>query len=283
MASLSTAKELLGVAGNLHTAKDPASAETELCAGTAGNKKEAETSVQMGMGGGGTEVMLPSNEKNGAMHTEMEKVPSNDRSLLDSPVLPAYDPSRTRRVSKNEQEQVPIQDGDGMLLHDDDGNCICEQAGWHVLCDQRSMVLWDQDGQLCIEQDVDEDVLVLQTREVHKQVPESLFEQNQCLQLELNQAQLTHQKDVKRMQEEIAQRDADPNNQSRCFTLTCWHCSQIGHYANSCNNPPVFSQNGLPPGNTNNLNGSVENRCRFCQKENAHLSIDCPTKLTPHQ
>ncbi len=91
MTSLSTAGESLRAEGNLHGAKDPTSAETELSAKTAKNGKEPETSVQMGMAGSETEVMLPSNGENGAMHTGVEKVTNNNQSLLASPVLPAYD------------------------------------------------------------------------------------------------------------------------------------------------------------------------------------------------
>ncbi len=52
------------------------------------------------------------------------------------------------------------------------------------MCDQNGMVLWDADGQICIEQEdeVDKDLLVLQMRSVHKQAPESLVEQNEQLQ-----------------------------------------------------------------------------------------------------
>ncbi len=45
MASLAMAKESLGAGGNLHMAKDPTSAETELCTGTAENEKEPEMSA----------------------------------------------------------------------------------------------------------------------------------------------------------------------------------------------------------------------------------------------
>ncbi len=102
MASLSTAAQLLGAEGNLHTAKDPTSAVAELCAGTAENEKELETSEQMGMAGSEMEVMLPSDEGNGVMHTEVEKVANSDTLLLVSPVLPAYDLSH-RRVSESRQ------------------------------------------------------------------------------------------------------------------------------------------------------------------------------------
>ncbi len=93
MASLSTAAESLGAKGNLHMAKDPASAETQLCAGTAENEKELEMSERMGTAGSETEVMLPSDKGNGATHTEAEKVTDNDGSLLVSPVLPVHNPS----------------------------------------------------------------------------------------------------------------------------------------------------------------------------------------------
>ncbi len=93
MASLSLADESLGAGGNLQMAKDPTSAGTKLRAGTAENEKEPETSVQTGMAGSGTGVMLPSNGGNGAMHMEAEEVTNNDASLLASQVLPAYDPN----------------------------------------------------------------------------------------------------------------------------------------------------------------------------------------------
>ncbi len=64
----------------------------------------------------------------------------------------------------SENGQIPIRDGDGELLYDEDGNIIYEQPSWHVMRDQNGMVLWDMDGQLCVEQDeVDEDLLALQT------------------------------------------------------------------------------------------------------------------------
>ncbi len=203
MASLSTAEESLGVEGNLQMAKDPASAETELHARTAENEKELEMSIRTGTAGSETGVTLLRDEGNGATHTGAEKVTNNDASLLVSPVLPAYDLSN-RGVS--ESGQILIRDGNGELLYDEDGNIICEQPGWHVMCDQDGMVLWDVDGQLCIAQDeVDEDLLVLQMRSVHKQAPESLVEQNQQLQAELQQAQFAHQSDVKRARQVIAQ------------------------------------------------------------------------------
>ncbi len=82
------------------------------------------------------------------------------------------------------------------------------------------MVLWDEDGQLCVEQEeVDEDLLALQTRSVHKQAPESLIEQNQRLEAELSQAQSAHQTDVECAQQLIAQRDAQ--NQADFRAMAC--------------------------------------------------------------
>ncbi len=112
-------------------------------------------------------------------------------------------------MSEGGQGQVLIQEGDETLLLDEDRNCTYEQPGWRVLCDQNGMVLWDSDSQLCIEQDeLDEDLLAMQTRSVHKQAQESLVEQNQRLQTELSWAQFTHQSDVERMQEMMSQKEA---------------------------------------------------------------------------
>ncbi len=162
---LSTAAEKsLGVEGNSQTAKDPASAEAELCAGTAENEMEPGMSVQTGMAGSGADVTLPSDEGNGAMHTEAEKVTNNDKLLLASPVWSAYDAS-CKRVSEMESGQNPIWNGNGELLYDEDGNLMYKQPGWRVICDQTGRVLWDNEGQLCFEE-VDEDGLVLVTRSV---------------------------------------------------------------------------------------------------------------------
>ncbi len=92
MTSLTSAAEKsLGAEGNSQTAKDPASAETELRAGTAKNEMEPGTGMQTGTAGSRAEVMLPSAEGNGATRTEAEKVTSGDELLLASPVWPAHD------------------------------------------------------------------------------------------------------------------------------------------------------------------------------------------------
>ncbi len=75
------------------------------------------------------------------------------------------------------------------------------------------------DGQLCVEQDeVDEDLLALQTRSVHKPAPESLVEQNQRLQMELQQAQFAHQSDVECAWQVIAQMEAQNQTDFRAMT-----------------------------------------------------------------
>ncbi len=93
MASLSTADKSLGAEGNLQTAKDPASTEAELRAGTAENETEPEMSVQTGTAGSGADATLPNDGGNGATHTEAEKVTNNNKSLLASPVWSAYNSS----------------------------------------------------------------------------------------------------------------------------------------------------------------------------------------------
>ncbi len=90
MTSLSMAKKSLEAEGNLHSAKDPAPEETELCARVAANETEPKTSVQKGVAGSGTDVMLPSDGRNGATHTGTERSANNDASLLDSLVWAAY-------------------------------------------------------------------------------------------------------------------------------------------------------------------------------------------------
>ncbi len=113
-------------------------------------------------------------------------------------------------------EQVPVRNGDGMLLLDKDGNDIYEQAGWRVLHDQAGMVLWDGEGQLCWEQ-VDEELLVLKTRSVPDQVPENLAEQNQRLQTELQRSQLMHQLDVEHVERLYAQQEAQNQTDQRAM------------------------------------------------------------------
>ncbi len=93
-----------------------------------------------------------------------------------------------QRRRASEAEENGIHNGDGQLLQDEDGYPMFAEPGWHVICDQSGMVCWDSEGKLCFEQ-IDEDSLMLITRPMPRQVPESLFEQVQRLQAELEQSQ----------------------------------------------------------------------------------------------
>ncbi len=126
MTSFSVVAESLRVEDNLQEAKDPASAEAELSARTAENEKDPGMGVQMGIARSRTGVMLLSNGENGAMHTGPEEVANNDQSLLVSPVWPAYN-RHCGRMGENGEGWVPILEGDGTRLLDEDGNCIYEE------------------------------------------------------------------------------------------------------------------------------------------------------------
>ncbi len=205
MTSLASAaeKSLLGAEGNSQTVKDPASAETEPSAGTAENEAEPGMSMQMGVAGSRTVVMLPSNEGNETTRTEAEKVANGDASLSVSSVWPAH----YRRERRVYSEQNPVRNGDGNLLLDEDGNYMYKEPGWRVQHDQSGMVVFDDEQQLCWRQ-VDKDLLALQTRAAHDQVPESLIEQNQRLQAELEQSQFVHRSDIKSAEQMLVQQAA---------------------------------------------------------------------------
>ncbi len=113
-------------------------------------------------------------------------------------------------------EQNPIRNGDGKLLVDEDGNQVYEELGWRVLHDQSGTVAFDDAQQLC-RQEVDEDLLALQTRAVHNQVPESLIEQNQRLQAELQQLQFVHRSDVESAEQMLAQQAAQIQTDHRAM------------------------------------------------------------------
>ncbi len=91
MTSLAAAEKSLDAEGNLHMAKDPAPAETEPSTRTAANEMEPGTSMQAGVAGSETDVMLPSDRQDGATPTGVERAANNDNSLLDSPVWLQYD------------------------------------------------------------------------------------------------------------------------------------------------------------------------------------------------
>ncbi len=90
--------------------------------------------------------------------------------------------------------------------------------------DENGMILWNRKEQMCIEEDMDEDFLALQTRSVRKQVPtmavelDSLVEQNQQLQTELGQSQFAHQTDVERAQELMAQKEVQNQADFKAMT-----------------------------------------------------------------
>ncbi len=75
--------------------------------------------------------------------------------------------------------------------------CMKEELGWHLMRPPNGYALWDNDGNLCFEE-VDKDQLVIWTRLVHQKVPvtaaqmDSMIEQNQQLQMELDQLLLVH-------------------------------------------------------------------------------------------
>ncbi len=79
------------------------------------------------------------------------------------------------------------------------------------------MVLWDSEGQLCWEE-VDEDMLAMQTRSACKHAPESLLAQNQRLQTELQKSQLMHQTDVECVERMFAQQAAQ-NQTDHCVMM----------------------------------------------------------------
>ncbi len=150
--------------------------------------------------------MLLSDERDGATPTGKGRAAYNATLLFDSPVWPAYDLSR-REVSEMEDGGNPILDENGEPLQDEDGNVMHEQPGWRVKRDQFGRVCSDEEGQLCFEQ-VDEDGLALMTRSAPRQAPESLIEQVQRLQTELEEAQCTHQTDAGRAEQMMVQTEA---------------------------------------------------------------------------
>ncbi len=175
----------------------------------------------MGMARSGTGVMLPSDGDNGAMHMGPEEVANNDQSLLVGPAWPAYD-RHNGKMGENGEGRVPILEGDGTRLLDEDGNCIYGEPGWRVMHDQNGSVLWDNDGQLCYEE-VEEDLLAVRTRSLCKQVLtaaqlNSMVEQNQWLQQELEWLQFVHQTDAERAQELMSQKDAQNQSNFRAMT-----------------------------------------------------------------
>ncbi len=101
MTSLSEAEKLLEAEGNLHSAKDPASAETEPRAGTAENEVEPETNVQTGVAGSGTDVTLPSDEEWAAWMQQLQ----TDQAAKEKKEKEATD-CLTCRIAELEQQRM---------------------------------------------------------------------------------------------------------------------------------------------------------------------------------
>ncbi len=187
-------------------AEDPAPAETEPGAGTAANKMEPRMSMQMGVARGGTDVTPLGNEMDGATPAGKKKAPFTETLWANSPVWLPYDPKH-RVVSGMEDGGNLILNEHGDPLHDEDGNLMYEPAGWRVKRDQFSRVCSDDEGQLSFDR-VDEDRLALMTRTPPGQAQESLVEQVQRLQAELEGAQHAHQTDVGCAEQMMAQAEA---------------------------------------------------------------------------
>ncbi len=85
--SFSVVAQSLRAEEGLPEAKNPASAGAKQSAGTATVNREPGTGVQTGTARSGTEVTLPSNGENGAMHMGTEKVTNNDQSNVSASYL----------------------------------------------------------------------------------------------------------------------------------------------------------------------------------------------------
>ncbi len=222
MMSFAEAAELLRAEEKLQEAKKPTSAEAELSAGAAKFEQVPETDMQMGTARSITAVMLPSNGGNGAMHMGMEKAVEGDRTLSVSTVWSMHG-QQWGQTGENGEGRVPILEGDGTQLLDEDGQFFFKEPGWCMMRDQNGYILWDHDGHLCFDQ-VDEDQLASQTRLVYRQAPitaaemDSMVEQNQQLRLELDQSLLAHQIDVEHAQEMMLQKDAQNQSDFRAIT-----------------------------------------------------------------
>ncbi len=129
----------------------------------------------------------------------MEKVTECDRMPSVSPVLLPY--SQWRKggdgMGKNGDGRVPLLNGDGTALGDRHGQLIYESPGWYLLHDLHGYMVYDENGDLCFEE-VDEDQLALMMWSVPRRAPitaeqvDSMIEQNQQLQSELDQSLLAH-------------------------------------------------------------------------------------------
>ncbi len=126
-------------------------------------------------------------------------------------------------MGENGDGRVPLLEGNGTQLTDMNGQVIYERPGWRLLCNQNGYALCDQDGALCFEE-VDEDQLAMMTWSVPRKAPvtaaqvDSMIEQNQQLQMELDQSLLVHWTDAERTQETMKQRDTQVQSDFRAMT-----------------------------------------------------------------
>ncbi len=126
-------------------------------------------------------------------------------------------------MGEDGDEQVPLLEGNGNQLTDMDRQLIYKTLGWRLLHDQNGYALCDQDGNLCFEE-VNEDELAMMMQLVPQRAPvtaeqvDSVIEQNQQLQSELDQLLLAHRTDAERAHEIMKQRDAQVQSDFRAMT-----------------------------------------------------------------
>ncbi len=125
-------------------------------------------------------------------------------------------------MGENGDGWVPLVEGDGTQLVDMEGQPVYETPGWCLLRNQHRYALYNQDGNLCFEP-VDEDELALMMRSLPRRAlitaeqMDSMIEQNQQLQSELDQSLLAHWTDAKRSHEAVKQRDAQIQSDFRAM------------------------------------------------------------------
>ncbi len=125
-------------------------------------------------------------------------------------------------TGENGNGRVLLLEGDGTQLVDTEGQHVYETPSWRLLRDQHGYALCDQDGNLCFEQ-ADEDELALMMQLVPRtalttaEQMDSMIEQNQQLQSELDQSLLAHWTDAKQARDITKQRDAQVQSDFRAM------------------------------------------------------------------